>query len=78
MVVAAVDQDDLGISVPQRVHRRDPGKTAADDHDALALSAGRLDNRGCLVRPGLPKCWRSRCVHSLPQRLHPAKRSTIQ
>ncbi|MEA2789565.1 MAG: hypothetical protein QOG73_1971, partial [Acetobacteraceae bacterium] len=36
VVIAAVDQDDLGIGVPQRVHRRESGKTAADDHDTLA------------------------------------------
>ena len=36
-MVAAVDQYDLGIGVPQRVHRRDPGKAAADDDDALLL-----------------------------------------
>ena len=36
MVVAAVDQYDLGIGVPQRVRRRDPGKAAADDYDALS------------------------------------------
>ena len=28
VVVAAVDQDDLGIGVPQRVRRREPGKAS--------------------------------------------------
>ena len=37
VVIAAIDQDDLGIGVPQRVRRRESGKTAADDHDTLAL-----------------------------------------
>jgi hypothetical protein len=45
VVVAAVDQDDLGISEPQRVRRRDPGK-AADDHDTLALGTRRLHDVG--------------------------------
>jgi hypothetical protein len=48
VVVAAVDQDDLGIGVPQRVRRCDPGKAAADDNDTLALSARRLDDGSCL------------------------------
>jgi hypothetical protein len=37
VVVAAVDQDDLGIAVPQRVRRREPGKAAADDDDPRLL-----------------------------------------
>jgi hypothetical protein len=37
VVIAAVDQDDLGIGVPQRVRRRESGKTAADDHDPRFL-----------------------------------------
>ena len=63
VVVAAVDQHDLGIGVPQRVRRRDPGKAAADDDDALALSARRLDDGGCLVRPGLGQ----HCAHGSPR-----------
>ena len=63
MVIAAVDQEDFGIGVPQRVRRRESGKTAADDHDTLALSAGRLDNGGCLVRPGLGQ----HCAHGSPR-----------
>jgi hypothetical protein len=63
VVVAAVDQDDIGIGVPQRVRRRDPGKAAADDDDTLALSAGRLDNGGCLVRLGLGR----HCAHGSPR-----------
>jgi hypothetical protein len=38
VVVAAVDQDDLSIGVPQRVRRRKPGKAAANDHDPRFLS----------------------------------------
>jgi hypothetical protein len=44
VVVAAVDQHDLGISVPQRVRRREPGKAAADDHDALPRSTRLIGN----------------------------------
>jgi hypothetical protein len=46
MVVAAVDQDDLSIGVPQRVRRREPGKAAADDHDPrFLLGAARSRSR---------------------------------
>ena len=38
VVVAAVDQDDLGIGVPQRVRRREPGKAAADNDDPRLLA----------------------------------------
>jgi hypothetical protein len=37
VVIAAVDQDDLGIGVPQRMRRREPGKAAADDYDPRSL-----------------------------------------
>jgi len=37
VVVAAVDQYDLSIGVPQRVRRGDPSKAATNDHDALLL-----------------------------------------
>ena len=37
VMVAAVDQDDLRIGVPQRARRREPGKAAADDHDPRFL-----------------------------------------
>jgi hypothetical protein len=53
VVVAAVDQDDLGIGMPQRMRRRDPGKAAAHDHHALALSTARRDNGGCFAGPSL-------------------------
>ena len=36
MVIAAVDQEDFGIGVPQRVRRRESGKTAADLRPACA------------------------------------------
>ena len=51
VVVATVDENDLGIGVPQRVRRREPGKAAADDHDTLALRTGRVDDSCCLIRP---------------------------
>ena len=53
MVVAPVDQDDLGVRMPQRARRGNPGKSTADDDDALAPSAGRRDNGGSFVRPSL-------------------------
>jgi hypothetical protein len=37
VVVTAVDQHDIGICVPQRVRRREPGKAAADDDDSRFL-----------------------------------------
>jgi hypothetical protein len=48
VVVAPIDHDDLDIGMSQRVRRCDPGKAGADDHDTLALSAGRSR-----VRPDL-------------------------
>jgi hypothetical protein len=64
VVIAAVDQEDFGIGVPQRVRRRESGKTAADDHDTLALWRRRVDHGCCFLRPivrqhrahGLPRC----------------------
>ena len=53
VVVAAVDQDDIDISVAKRACRCESGKASADDDDALSLSVGSLDNGGCLVRPAL-------------------------
>ena len=54
VVVAPVDQDHLGIGVPQRVRRREPGKAAADDHDALLrsrlLSARRICDSQSICR----------------------------
>ena len=44
VVVAAVDQHDLGISVPQLARRREPGKASADDHDTLPRSARLIGN----------------------------------
>jgi hypothetical protein len=37
VVVAAVDQQDGGIGMPQGVRRRDPGKAADGDYDAVTL-----------------------------------------
>jgi hypothetical protein len=37
VVVAPIDQDDLGIGMPQRVCRGDPGKAATNDDDTLLL-----------------------------------------
>src|SRR5262249_25184720 len=51
VVVAAVNQYDLGIGVPQRVRRCDPGKAAADDDDALAVRGRHVDDGGRLVGP---------------------------
>src|SRR6516164_7602516 len=53
MVIAAVDQNDIDISVPQRPCRGDAGKAAADNNDAFSLSVRSFDNCGCLVRPVL-------------------------
>jgi hypothetical protein len=52
VVVAPVDQHDLGVGMSQRVRRRQPGEAGAHDDDALALSAGRLDGGCCLVTVG--------------------------
>ena len=35
VMIAPVDQNDVGIASLQRARRGDPGKSAADDHDAL-------------------------------------------
>src|SRR6516164_2345455 len=51
VVVAAVDQYDLGIGVPQPARRRESCKAAADDHDTLALRQWRVDSGCCLVGP---------------------------
>jgi hypothetical protein len=51
VVVAAVDQEDLGIGMPQRMRRRDPGEAAADDDDALAFRRWRVNGCCCLLRP---------------------------
>jgi hypothetical protein len=53
VVVAAIDQYDFRIGVPQRVRRCDPSKASADDNNALALSAWRLDEDSCRNRPAL-------------------------
>ena len=37
VMIAPIDQNDLGIASFQGPRRRDPGKTAANDHDALAF-----------------------------------------
>jgi hypothetical protein len=50
VVVAAVNQDDLGIGVPQRVRRCDPGKATSNDNDALAVRGRHVDD-GRLVGP---------------------------
>jgi hypothetical protein len=36
-MIAPIDQNDLGITSSQGPGRRDPGKAAADDDDALLL-----------------------------------------
>jgi hypothetical protein len=38
VVVATVDQDDLGIGATQRVRRREPGKATADNDDPRLLT----------------------------------------
>ena len=53
VVVAPIDQDELDIGVPQRVRCGDPGKTAADDHDTLALRTRRLPDNRRLIRPSV-------------------------
>src|SRR5215471_9083131 len=45
------------------MRRCDPGEAAADDNDALALWAVRLDDGGGLVRPGLGQ----HCTHGSPR-----------
>src|ERR1700722_2139384 len=55
VVVAAVDQYDLGIGVPQRVCRGNPGKAATDDHDTLLLPCRRFWRRHLLSRASLFK-----------------------
>ena len=37
VMIASIDQNDLGIASFQGPRRRDPGKAAANDHDALAF-----------------------------------------
>jgi hypothetical protein len=37
VMIASIDQNDLRIGSSQRPRRRDPGKAAADDDDALLL-----------------------------------------
>jgi hypothetical protein len=37
VMIAPIDQNDLGIASFQGPRRRDPGKAAADDDDALPL-----------------------------------------
>ena len=49
VVVPSIDQDDLDVSVSQRVRSGDPGKAAADDNDALALRTWRAYDGCCLV-----------------------------
>jgi hypothetical protein len=44
VVVASVDQHDLGISVPQRVRCREPGKASANDHHTLPCSTRLFGN----------------------------------
>src|SRR5215470_3594487 len=52
-MIAAVDQDDIDISMPQRACCGDSGKAAADDDNALSLPVGSLDDGSCPVRSGL-------------------------
>lgn len=52
MMIAAVDQYDIDISVPQRPCRGDPGKASPDDDDALALSAAHLIDVAAQVEIG--------------------------
>src|SRR5215475_6522120 len=52
-MIAAVDQDDIDISMPQRACCGDSGKAAADDDNALSLTVGSLDDGSCPVRSGL-------------------------
>src|SRR5215510_5154042 len=53
MMIAAVDQDDIDISVPQRACCGDSGKAGANDDNALSLLVGSLDDGSCPVRSGL-------------------------
>src|SRR5262249_40584560 len=53
VVVAAVDKDDIDISMPQRACRGDTRKARADDDKALALLTGSLGSSERYVRPGL-------------------------
>src|SRR5262249_429049 len=53
MMIAAVDQDDVDISVPQRACRGDAGKAAADDDSTLSLLVRGLAPGERLVRPNL-------------------------
>src|SRR5262249_8468349 len=52
VMIAAVDQDDIEISVSQRPTPDSPGKPPPATHHALSLSVVSLDNRFGLVRPG--------------------------
>jgi hypothetical protein len=45
MMIAPVDQNDLGIASPQGPCRLDPGKAAANDDDALMLRWRRFRGR---------------------------------
>ena len=40
----AFDQDDLGLGMPQRARRGNPGKSTADDHDALPRCTRLIGN----------------------------------
>src|SRR5262249_44140826 len=55
VVVAPVDQENLGIGVAQRVRSRDPGKAAAHDDDTLTLRGRHVHANPALVRTDLPQ-----------------------
>jgi hypothetical protein len=52
-MVAPIDQNDLGIASSQGPGRRDPGKAAADDDDALAFRWRGFRTRQLLPWVGL-------------------------
>jgi hypothetical protein len=65
VMIAPIDQNDLGIASSQGPRRRDPGKAAADDDNALLLrlrwcwarwrrlmTKKGLTRRGPLQKPG--------------------------
>ena len=65
VVVAAVDQDQFGIAVPQRVCRREPRKAAADYDDAGHLRLEQIPVDGEVLQRALG--FRAR--HSVGRRL---------
>ena len=83
VVVASVDQNDLGVAVPERVRRREPGKASTDDHHALsppgataagtvASARGRTSSGGGREHPAHVSLI---CASSLDGREEPAMSS---